>query len=263
MAAGLYQRVVARGFPSNAAAGLTGAGALESQGGPTDPAHGQSLVDARGGAIPGYEPEGVAPVQILIGTSAFGLPGAVDPDQTPGTHAAPWPGWAGSYSDPDLLVMHENSVEIHGADFGALARRVHSANALGKEPQYDQWSSNDPGESIQQPLTGQIQAMGGYDRVQGYNLSNQYGFDAGHRERHYAQVEVPMAYLDPAERVFIVPQASGVYTPTDTYQGPEQWASNLSAETVNATPQAAYTPPAAPDVVAQPLQGPPASAGWW
>jgi len=261
--AGLYQRVVARGFPSSVAAGQTGVGALESQGGPTNPAHGQQLVDARNGALPGYEPEAVAPpVDIILGT-AFGLPGDMNPDHTPGTHAAPFPGWAGSYSDPDLLVVHENSVAIHSADFGALTRRVHSQNALGKEPTYDQWETNDPGESLQQPLRGQIQAMGGYDRVQGYNLSNGYGFDAGHRERHYPQVDVPMAYLDPAERLFIVPQASGVYTPTDAYQGPEEWASNLAAETVNATPQQQYAPAAAPDVVAQPLQGGPAVAGWW
>jgi hypothetical protein len=255
--------VAARGFPSSVAAGLTGAGALESQGGPTDPAHGQAVTDTRPSTIGPYEPDTVAPLQVVIIDGAFGLPGSYDPDQTPDGHASPVPGWAGSYDSPDLLTVRENSTAIHSVDFGGLAQRRNSANAQGKEPQYDQWTTNDPGSNVLQKLDGQIRAMGGYDTDQGYDLRNRYGFDAGHRDRIVAQVEVPMAYLDPAERVFIVPQASGSFTPTDPYQGPGQWASGWDAGAVNATPPSPYVPTPEPDTLVGQLAGAPASAGWW
>jgi hypothetical protein len=263
MTGGLYQRVSARGFPSSVAAGLTGQGALESQGAPVDPAHGQAVTDTRPSTIGPYAPDTVAPLGTVIIEGAFGLSGSYDPDQTPQAHAAPIPGWAGSYDSPDLLVMHENSTLLHSEDFGALAGHVNVHGVQGQEPQYEQWSTNDPGDNVLQPLSGQIRAMGGYDTTQGYDRRNRYGFDAGHRDRIVDTVPQPMYYMDPAERVFIVPQASGSFTPSDEYQGPGQWASGWNAESVNATPPSPYTPAPEVDTLNTPLQGGPASAGWW
>ena len=101
-----------------------------------------------------------------------------NPDHTPRTHAAPGPGWAGSYDDPELWQVHENSVVIHSADFGALEPRITSPNGLA-QPDVDQWSANEAGENVLEPVTGQLQYMGGRDTTQGYSLRNRYGFDAG------------------------------------------------------------------------------------
>lgn len=261
--AGLYDRVQSRGFPSSVVAGQTGAGALESQGSALDP---QDLTLSDPSAyttLPGYEPEPVAGLDIPLLEGTWGISGAgTNPDRTPRTHAAPSPGWAGSYDDPELLTVRENSARIHSVDFGALAPRMHSSAAIA-EPELDIWSSNDPGENVLQPLSGQIRAMGGYDTTQGYDLRNRYGFDAGHRERLTASDPQPMSYLDPAERPFVVPQASGSFTPTDAYWGPEPYATYLDAGNLNATDPTAYQVPAAPTTAPAPPSGGPVGAGWW
>lgn len=261
---GLYDRVQSRGFPSAVAAGVTGAGALDSQGHPRPP---QDLTDSNPdqySTLPGYQPDRVSElggVPLLEGW--FGLPGAgTNPDQTPRTHAAPGPGWAGSYDSPELLQVHENSVAIHSADFGALAGRL-TAPGGWAQPDVDQWQANEPGETAQDPVTGQLRAWGGRDRVQGYNRSNGYGFDAGHRQRTTLSAPVVNAYLDPAERPFVIPQASGNFTPTDAVQGPNPVGYMRGAENLNSTPQSAYAPPPDPEVAPSGPAGGPAVAGWW
>lgn len=276
---GLYGRLQSRGFPSSAVAGQTGAGARESQGHPADPIHGQAAAAAgQWSTLPGFQPEpppGPA-VELLEGT--WGLPGQVyEPDQTPGygpgelrTHAAPVPGWAGSYDDPELAVVHDNSVEIHSVDFGALDKRRRSPSS-SPEPNYDQWRSNDPGSSNLEHVGGQLRFMGGYDADQGYGGgadgpggTNSYGFGAGHRERTTPTDPQPMVYLDPAERIFVVPQGSGTFVPTDAVQGPEPYGTFLDAPSVNYTPPTAYSPPPEPDTLPGPQSGAAASsAGWW
>jgi hypothetical protein len=264
VASGLYGRVQSRGFPSSVAAGQTGAGSLESQGSAAAP---QDLGLSNPSAyttLPGYQPESAADVggiPLLLGTWGISGAGTVD-DQTPQTHAAPGPGWAGSYSDPELLQVHENSAAIHSVDFGALANRIRSPRSIN-EPDVDQWSSNSAGEAALDPVTGQLRAMGGYDRIQGYNLSNQYGFDAGHRERTTLSAPVINAYVDPAERPFIVPQASGSFAPTDAVWGPVPGGNFLDAGNVNSTDPTSYSPPPEPALASSGPVGAPAVAGWW
>jgi hypothetical protein len=271
MAGGLYGRVAARGFPSSVTDGLTGAGALESQGGPTDPAHGDtSQTGDVSQVLTGYPADTPADPQVLILESVWGLPGELDdPDHTPGaepgpvwSHAAPVPGWAGSYHDTEAIaVLNENSALIHGQNFGALQRHTetYGVTRLPMDP----WQDNNPGESVLEPLTGQIRAMAGNDRVQGYSLSNRYGFDAGHRDRLDVGGNVVNAYLDPAERPFIVPQAQSTFTPTDTVQGPEAFASMLAADNLSADAPTAYNAPPEPETLTGQLPGAPAAAGWW
>lgn len=263
--AGLYDRVQSRGFPSTITAGLNGAGALDSQGHARAP---QDLADSNPGqysTLPGYEPDHVAElggVPLLEGW--FGLPGSgSNPDQTPRTHAAPGPGWAGSYDSPELLQVHENSVAIHSADFGALRPRITSPNSI-TQPEFDQWSSNEPGENVLEPVTGQLQFMGGRDDAQGYSLRNRYGFDAGHRQRTTLEAPVINTYLDPSERPFVIPQASGNFAPDDAVQGPQAPGQMRGAENLNATPQSSYAPPPDPELAPPgPPVGAPAVAGWW
>jgi hypothetical protein len=265
VAGGLYDRVSARGFPSAVADGQTGAGALESQGSAAPP---QDLTDsntAQYSTLPGFAPDHVAELggfPLLEGR--WGMSGAgTNPDQTPRTHAAPSPGWAGSYDDPELWQVRENSVAIHAADFGALEPRITSPGGLN-QPEFDQWQANEPGESVQSPATGQLRAWGGRDDLQGYSLRNRYGFDAGHRQRTTLSAPVINAFVDSAERPFIVPQAAGSFAPTDAVQGPDPVGYMRGAENLNATPQSGYAPPPDAEVApAGPAAGGAASAGWW
>jgi len=241
---------------------MTGAGALDAQGHTVDPAHGQTsdaagpITTLRGMPVEG--PAGPDGIGILEGT--WGLSGGVDLDGTPRSHAAPVPGWAGSYSDPDLYVMHENSADIHSADFGALTR--HTNVNTGPAQEFDRWTSNDRGENVLQPLDGQIRAMGHGDVDQGYGFVNGNGFGAGHRDRITAVGSQPMAYLDPAERAYIVPQASGTFTPTDAVSGPDPVGTFNDGASINSTPPTSYTPPPDAATAAAPPIGAPASAGW-
>jgi hypothetical protein len=272
--AGLYDRVASRGFPSPGVVdGQTGAGALDSQGHPVDPSHGDMSLYPGGGSqtLPEYDLEGAAaPVGVPVLDGTFGLPGGSleDIDVTPRTHAAPGPGWAGSYApSADLDQLHENSADIHSADFGALANRRRIEDAQDESHmEWETWRSNDPGESVQVPLEGAARSIGRQgDAVQGYDLRNRYGFDAGHRERTRPVTHQPMAYLDPSERPFIVPQPSGSFTPDDAVQGPGGWYSIRAAENINATPPTAYEPPPEPptSLAAAGPAGGAANAGWW
>jgi len=246
--AGLYGRVTARGFPSVAAAGQTGEGAAWSQGGTQDPAHGQAVSEpGKYSTLPGFPAEAVSAPQVLVDNPSWGLPGTLtEPDQTPRTHAAPLPGWAGSYNDGDALaVLHQNSMEIHGVDFGALARhtQVIDETVLPMDPSYALRS----GDSIQQPVRGQLQNMGGRDIVQGYGKLNDYGFSDGHRARPGITGNMVMSYVDPAERALIVPQASGSYVPVDAVQGPGPYSSFWDSPGIISAEPPSYSPPAQPE----------------
>ena len=261
----LYERAAARGYPSHISDGLTGAGSLWSQGGPqnTD-RHGETDPPATNRqTIMGFAPEPVADVEFLILDGAFGLPGSSYENATPRTHAAPAPGWAGDYGDnPDLYDKHAASTSAHAQDFGAVPRE--QRYAVRPLVDTDQWQSNVRGESLLQPVPGQIRsASGHYDADQGYDRANGYGFDAGHRDRTTYHGQRLMAYLDHAERPFIVPAAHGPFYPTDAVQGPLTGTAYRDAPGINATPQTAYVPPADPVTSPQPPQGAPASVGWW
>ncbi len=105
--------------------------------------------------------------------------------------------------------------------------------------------------------------MGGRDTTQGYDLRNQHGFDAGHRTRIVATDPQPMAYLDPAERPFIVPQTAGRFVPADAVQGPVPDGQFRDAGDINTTPPSSYEPPPEPATLTVPQAGGPAAAGWW
>src|SRR5450755_4304031 len=129
MAQSLYSRVANRGFPSFVTDGITGAGQLDSQGGPADPAHGDPAT------FPAHSPHLIPqattqdapnPVDGPLLEGTWGLCGSTGDltDPTPGadywkfsdvngnnqggigmrSHAAPFsPGWAGSYSPSQAL----------------------------------------------------------------------------------------------------------------------------------------------------------------
>lgn len=274
----LYERVGARGYASGVVAGETGEASLQATQAVRRPDH--TGIDFRRSSttLIGFDPEGPPPPDYEIIEGAMGLPGELlDPLTSPGygpgytrTHAAPMPGWAGSYGDAEALeTLHENSREIHSADFG-MPDHLRRVDDVPRLP-VDHWSANDPGgHTNQAPLTGPQRSMGylSKDAIQGYDRRNRYGFDAGHRWRDSTpgyQDKTggqPLIYIDPAERPFIVPQAQGSFVPDDAVQGPEPWVSDLHAANVNYTDPSAYATPPEPATLRTPLTEALPSAGW-
>lgn len=290
--AGLYQRVGARGFPSSVVAGMTGAGALESQGSTADPAHGDTSNGSPGyttQVLPQFSPDQPAELFIPVGLGFHGLPGTlVNPDQTPntvpyslpdgtfsrGNHAAPVPGWSPSplyvTSEADaeqMGVMRDNSTEIHGVNFGSLD--AHTQVPTQTDVRFTAWYSNDPGENVAEPVTGQLRGMAGYDATQGYGGGstgpggiNDFGLGAPHVDRFQWSEPQPQPYLDPSERAFVAPQGAGSFVPTDAVAA--QYAGTyLDAPGVIYTDPSAYTPPPDPATLSAPLAPASVSSGWW
>lgn len=269
--AGLYSRVASRGFPVTVTDGLTGAGALASQG-TWMPA--QDLSQSAPGkyvTIPGYTPsEGPPPPQVPLLEGAFGLPGGVSGDLTPFTHAAPHPGHAGSYApSADLYALHEESTLVHAQDFGSLAPRMNSP-ASEAEPEWSIERFANTGSNVLAPVHGQLQALGGYDATQGYGGGgsgpggvNGHGFADTRKDYVRGAGSQPQAYVDPAERPFTVPQASGSFEPSDAVVGEPGAGSYWNGAGISYNLPSAYQPPAEPATLAQPLAAAPAVGGWW
>lgn len=274
MATGLAGRVAARGFPVSAYASdapeVVAQAARESQGGTADPAHGEITWGQPPTTLSGFELEPVAGVGVGVLADIDGPGELTDPDQSPGygpgtlrSHAAPWPGWAGSYHDADAIAeLHENSRSIHGVDFGGQQLQDFGPGQSpgGAELPMDPSGTEDYGESNQAPLTGPQRVLGGRDAVQGYGGGGSgpggvdgYGYAAVKASRLGITGNVVNAYLDPAERPFTVPQGSGSYIPTDAVTGPEPFASYLSADGVPYHDPSAYSPAPDPVTLGQPL----------
>lgn len=274
MASGIYGRVLARGFPVPAAfsddAEVVSAAALAAQGGWADPAHGEVSWGASPSTLTGFAAEGPGEIGVEIAGDLPGPGELRDPNQTPGygpgtlrTHAAPWPGWAGSYHDHDALeVLHGNSREIHAADFGGLKLQDYSP---GESPggtllPMDPSGTEDYGDSNQAPLSGAQRVLGGRDAVQGYGGGGSgpggvdgYGYAAVKANRLGITGNVINAYLDPAERPFRVPQGAGTYIPTDAVTGPEPWAGFNAGDGLSYHDPSAYAAAPEPGTLQQPL----------
>jgi hypothetical protein len=277
----LYGRVQARGFPVPAAYSQSpeavSAAALAAHGGTADPAHGQNPWGPPPSTLRGFQPEGAAPpgVEVLGDIPGPGSPS--DPDQSPGygpgtfrTHAAPWPGWAGSYApSDDLDILHANSRSIHAADFGGRKLSQFQGDASGNGADYlpmNPSGTEDYGASSQAPLSGAARVLGGLDSVQGYGGGghgpggvNANGFSAVKARHQNITGNVVNAYLDPADRPFYVPQGSGSYIPTDAVSGPEPFSSFIAADGLSYNAPSPYQPSPEPETLGQPL---PAATAW-
>lgn len=280
MASGLAARTAARGFPApgyaSDSAEAVAAAALAAQGGTADPAHGEITWGPSPSTLNGFALEGPGDVGVEIAGDRPGPGEMYDPNQTPGygpgtyrTHAAPAPGWAGSYQDFDALdTLHSNSREIHGVNFGAPLLQDFGPlqSPGGTELPMDPSGTEDYGASNQAPLSGAQRVLGGRDGVQGYGGGgdgpggvNGNGYGSVRANRANITGNVINAYLDPAERPFIVPQASGTYVPTDAVTGPEPFSSFIAADGNIYNDPSAYSPPPDPQTLTTPL----ASATAW
>ena len=275
MATGLAGRVAARGFPPPGyaadSAEEVAAAALAAQGGTADPAHGQVTWGPSPSTLTGFALEGPGEIGGYEVLGDIPGPGTLtDPDQTPGygpgtfrTHAGPVPGWAGSYHDHEALsTLHQNSREIHGVNFGAplLQDFTPLQSPGGTVLPMDPSGTEDYGASNQAPLSGAQRVLGGKDAVQGYGGGGSgpggvdgYGYGSVKADHPNISGNVINAYLDPAERPFIVPQAAGSYIPTDAVTGPGPFASYLDAAGNAYDDPSAYTPAPEPATLKAPL----------
>lgn len=160
----LQQRVAARGFPVVNIAGQSGQGALPDStlpaaqvppGSPT-----ASWTD------PNTDPASVAaslpPPEAYVTTDTlWGLSGAVNPDNTPRTHAAP-------VADQTLPPGEANAEleATHAPEFTGVQIRQHPPVLRSFDFGQQLTQGSPPGPL--QPLSGQIRSMAGYDGVQGY-----------------------------------------------------------------------------------------------
>ena len=159
MAQSVYARAAARGFPVYDFGGQTGQGSLPDS---TAPPPAAGLPAATAWASPNNDPGSVPatlppPQEYQLGLTMWGLAGALNPDDTPRTHAAP-------VADPALLAIGEDD-GTHSALFAGVAvRRPVSLGSMRQGRTGGQGST----AAILQPLTGPIRANAGMDAVQGY-----------------------------------------------------------------------------------------------
>jgi hypothetical protein len=274
VASGLAGRVAGRGFPppgyASDSAESVAASALAAQGGTADPAHGDTSWGPSPSTLTGFALEGPGPVGVEILGDYPGPGTLLDPDQTPGygpgtyrTHAGPVPGWAGSYHDHEAIAqLHDNSRDIHAVNFGAplLQDFGPGQSPGGTVLPMDPSGTEDYGASNQAPLSGAQRVLGGYDGVQGYGGGgsgpggvNGYGLGSVKADHPNISGNVVNAYLDPAERPFIVPQAGGTYIPTDAVTGPEPFSSFIAADGNAYNDPSAYQPQPDPQTLSTPL----------
>ncbi len=161
----VYARAAARGFPVFDYAGQTGVGALPDSTAPPPvaglPSASWTDPNQDPGSVPAVLP---APEEYVLGLSLWGLPGALNPDDTPATHAAP-------FADPASLAVGDDQ-GTHAPVFNgpALMNPGSGGSEVGTVTTMRQGRTSGQGSTADtlQHLTGQIRANAGRDAVQGY-----------------------------------------------------------------------------------------------
>lgn len=149
-------------------------------------------------------------------------------DQTPITHAAPWPKGVPQSTFPDETTpWRDQENDIHASNLGGSREALYLPTA---NPVQDDWQEIwdvDPGETFpamqelpSQLLAGGSGGWGSRDRVQSYAGQNGFGFDSWHRHRRYAAGSIPGNYmwLQPGGRPLVktVPGTAKVPVGTDS-----------------------------------------------
>lgn len=155
----------------------------------------------------GNPAEGQAPIRNpdMLGQIPATLPASSDltlygaPTET-GSHAGPWPAFGladGAVNDREAAAARlvENQ-DIHAADLGDSDIRNHGGiEPTTKMPWRDEADYVTAGQTILQPVPGQLEGQMGRDRVQGTPPLNHYGFDSAHVNRPRAVGDVPGNFL--------------------------------------------------------------------
>lgn len=174
MARSLRERVAARGFPVFDVSGQSGQGSLPTSTAPPARAGlpGGTWTDPN--SDPASVPATQAPPELYVAAfPLWGLPGAPHPDNQPksadggpwspqgGTHAAPM-------ADPTLPPgeYYAEADATHAPEFTSVA--VRNSPGMVRRSPLDHVYATGGDHSDQQPLTGPMRALAGFDAVQGY-----------------------------------------------------------------------------------------------
>lgn len=161
MAQSVYQRAAGRGFPVYDVSGQSGQGRLQDATAPP----GRAGLPSASWTDPEQDPGSVPatltlPEVYVLGGSLYGLPGALNPDNTPRTHAAP-------FADPTIPRgdYYAEAEAAHAGVFTGVAERQPVTNGVMRERREGgQGSTADTLEHV----TGQLRSNAGFDAVQGY-----------------------------------------------------------------------------------------------
>lgn len=212
MAASLYQRVASRGFPTENIAGQSGQGSLPDSTLPSGPGAGQATATWTNPNLdPGSVPATLPPPEVYVDTSGamWGLPGGVNPDDTPHTHAAPMADF--TLPQPEYWAEADAT---HAPLFSGPQVRMHPGT-LAAFPM-ERFYGEGGGRSVQDPADGASgKALGGLDAVQGYG-----GGGAGpgglnpamphvtDQRAYPGETYVNASYVQAAEVPFLVPEVT-------------------------------------------------------
>jgi hypothetical protein len=262
MAQSLQARVAARGYPVFDLAGQSGQGTLPDStlpggippGSPTSTWTDPNVDPASVGATL------TAPEEYVQGASLWGLPAALNPSDTPETHAAP-------FADPTLPLpeYYEQADAAHAGEFNGwqLRREPGTLTAFGQKEDLAPGSPAGP----LQPLSGQIRSMGRFDGVQGYGGG---GDGPGGTNAHMPLTVQDTSYPGPEGHPTFLNAAEVPFLTSDAFQF-------IAAEPALPVFTGVYDAPnstvSAQDVIAAdtPLQGAPVTSqpsgllpiGWW
>jgi hypothetical protein len=210
MAQTLQARVAQRGFPVFDTSGQSGQGTLPDS---TLPAGIPPGSPTSAWTDPNVDPASVGatlppPAEYVHGGRLWGLPGAVNPSDTPLTHAAP-------LADPTLPVgeYYAEADATHADDFNGWQLRRHPATLAEFGQNEDIASGSPPGPL--QPLSGQIRSMGRYDGVQGYGGG---GDGPGGTNAHMPLAVQDTAFPGPEGQRTFVSAAEVPFLTSDAFQ---------------------------------------------
>jgi len=124
-------------------------------------------------------------------------------DQTPITHAAPWPKGIDQSMSPDSVsAKRQESADIHASNLGGSREALYEPTLNPVQDDWVELLETDPGITFPAmvPIPGQIMTggsggWGSRDRVQSMAGQNQYGYDSAHMHRRYAAGSIPGNFL--------------------------------------------------------------------
>ena len=237
----IYARAAKRGYPVVDVSGQTGQGALQDATAPPQSVGQPDAPWSDPNIDPGYTPTEIpAPEIYQLGLTLWGLPGAVDPDDTPRTHAAP-------IADFTLPIgeYYAEADATHAQQFTGveLTRPSWSGSWIGSQKQFgfEQQLAEGNGPTLLASAPDQLKGNAPFDGVQGFGGGGPGPGGTNLPELTTLDREFPgpeggggQAFVSAAEVPFLVP-ATFQFIPADPALGP--WHSNLDGPTYNISMQ--------------------------
>jgi hypothetical protein len=195
-------------------------------------------------------------------------------DQTPLTHAAPWPKGVIQSRDPvEQSARRAESAAIHAVNMGASREMLYEPTI---DPTQDRWEAiqeTNPGYSGQVPIpsqvmTGGVSGFGSYDRTQSMQRQNGYDFGSKHMHRRYAAGSIPgnFLWMEPGSRPLVksIPGTSRPPVGLGPFQGQDPGVSyDSQGAALNVLP-VSYSAPAQPALAADYAgSSEPGDVAWW